>query len=84
MLRAARQFAPRRGRTLERDVLVTGFSQGASAALGLARALQDGADPWFRPRAVVEVGDRTYGGSRHLGSNLSGTALVVRWFAGLR
>ncbi|MFC6885788.1 MULTISPECIES: alpha/beta hydrolase family protein [Actinomadura] len=55
MLRAARQFAPRRGRTLERDVLVTGFSQGASAALGLARALQEGADPWFRTRAVAPI-----------------------------
>jgi hypothetical protein len=36
-------------------VLVTGFSQGASAALGLARALQDGADGWFRLRAVAPI-----------------------------
>ncbi|WP_051300497.1 hypothetical protein [Actinomadura rifamycini] len=55
MLRAARAFAPRRGRALERDVLVTGFSQGASSALGLARALQEGADRRFRVRAVAPV-----------------------------
>ncbi|MGI5169255.1 hypothetical protein ACQEU3_33410 [Spirillospora sp. CA-253888] len=55
MLRAARHFAPRVGRVLEREVLVTGFSQGASPALGLARALQGGADPWFRVRAVAPI-----------------------------
>ncbi|WP_262401538.1 hypothetical protein [Actinomadura sp. CNU-125] len=55
MLRAARAFAPRRGRVLERDVLVTGFSQGASSALGLARALQEGADPRFRVRAAAPI-----------------------------
>ncbi|MFC9976531.1 hypothetical protein ACFVH6_37100 [Spirillospora sp. NPDC127200] len=55
MLRAARHFAPRVGRVLEREVLVTGFSQGASPALGLARALQAGADPWFRVRAVAPI-----------------------------
>jgi hypothetical protein len=36
-------------------VLVTGFSQGASAAIGLARALQDGADPWFRLAALAPI-----------------------------
>jgi dienelactone hydrolase len=56
MLRAARPFASSTGRTLQRDVLATGFSQGASAALGLARALQDGADPWLRLRAVAPIG----------------------------
>ncbi|MFD0903953.1 hypothetical protein [Actinomadura sediminis] len=55
MLRAARAFAPRRGHVLERDVLVTGFSQGASSALGLARALQEGADRRFRVRAVAPI-----------------------------
>ncbi|WP_395961126.1 hypothetical protein [Actinomadura sp. 6N118] len=55
MLRAAKQFVPRTGRTLERQVLATGFSQGASAALGLARALQEGQDPWFRVRAVAPI-----------------------------
>ncbi|GGV31596.1 hypothetical protein GCM10010182_63920 [Actinomadura cremea] len=55
MLRAARAFVPSRGHVLERDVLVTGFSQGASSALGLARALQDGADRRFRVRAVAPI-----------------------------
>ena len=55
MLRAARAFVPRVGRTLKRDVFVTGFSQGASAALGLARALQNGADRHFRLRAVAPI-----------------------------
>ncbi|MFF2078412.1 lipase [Kitasatospora sp. NPDC058162] len=55
MLRAARSFVPRTGRTLGHDVLVTGFSQGASAALGLARALQSGDDRWFRLRALAPV-----------------------------
>ncbi|TMR02237.1 lipase [Actinomadura soli] len=55
MLRAARQFAPRTGRLLNGDVLATGFSQGASSALGLARALQHGADPHFRIRAVAPI-----------------------------
>ncbi|WP_067485865.1 hypothetical protein [Actinomadura hibisca] len=55
MLRAARNFVPSVGRELERDVLITGFSQGASPALGLARALQEGADPWFRARAVAPI-----------------------------
>ncbi|MER7546915.1 hypothetical protein ABTW95_28305 [Spirillospora sp. NPDC127506] len=32
---------------------------------------------------VVDVGDTIYGGSRHLGSNLAGTARIVRWFAAL-
>ncbi|URN04380.1 hypothetical protein LUW74_14370 [Actinomadura madurae] len=55
MLRAARQFVPREGRILDGRVLVTGFSQGASSALGLARALQEGADPHFRLRAVAPI-----------------------------
>ncbi|WP_205718483.1 hypothetical protein [Actinomadura sp. WMMA1423] len=55
MLRAAREFAPRAGRVLDGRVFVTGFSQGASSALGLARALQGGADPYFRVRAVAPI-----------------------------
>lgn len=55
MLRAARHFAPRAGRVLDGRVFVTGFSQGASSALGLARALQGGADPHFRLRAVAPI-----------------------------
>jgi hypothetical protein len=48
LLRAAREFAPSTRRALKRPVLVTGFSQGGTAATGLARALADGADSWFR------------------------------------
>jgi dienelactone hydrolase len=55
LLRAAREFAPRTGRTLERKVLVTGFSQGGTAATGLARALADGADGWFRLGALSPI-----------------------------
>jgi hypothetical protein len=55
MLRAARQFMTEKGRTPQPRILVTGFSQGASAALGLARALQDGADPGFRLGAVAPI-----------------------------
>lgn len=55
MLRAAKTVAETRGRTLRRGVLATGFSQGASAALGLARALQDGADNWYRLSAVAPI-----------------------------
>ncbi|MCP2339041.1 lipase family protein [Actinomadura rupiterrae] len=55
MLRAARAFAPRTGHSLDRNVLLTGFSQGASPALGLARALQNGADRHFRVKAVAPV-----------------------------
>ncbi|MCF6526305.1 lipase [Streptomyces sp. JJ36] len=55
MLRAARRFAPLTGRLLGREVLVTGFSQGAPAALGLGRALHGGADRWFRLGALAPV-----------------------------
>lgn len=55
MLRAARHFAPRTGRVLDGRVFVTGFSQGASSALGLARTLQGGADPHFRVRALAPI-----------------------------
>ncbi|WP_436528178.1 alpha/beta hydrolase family protein [Actinoplanes sp. HUAS TT8] len=55
LLRAARIYTARQGITLDREVYASGFSQGASAALGLSRALQDGADPWFRIAAVAPV-----------------------------
>ncbi|CUU57383.1 hypothetical protein Ga0074812_11243 [Parafrankia irregularis] len=55
LLRAARSFLAGRGTQLGRDVLATGFSQGASAALGLGRALHDGADPWFRLGALAPI-----------------------------
>ncbi|WP_406148021.1 lipase [Streptomyces sp. NBC_01012] len=64
MLRAARAFAPRTGHALERDVMVTGFSQGASAALGLGRALEAGEDRWFRLGALAPVsGAYDFGGT---------------------
>ncbi|MCX4903934.1 lipase [Streptomyces sp. NBC_00878] len=64
MLRAARAFAPRTGHLLERDVMVTGFSQGASAALGLGRALEAGEDRWFRLGALAPVsGAYDFGGA---------------------
>ncbi|MGC0416969.1 alpha/beta hydrolase family protein [Embleya sp. AB8] len=56
LLRAARRFADAQGRSMRREVYVSGFSQGASAALGLARALQSGADPWFRIGAIAPIG----------------------------
>ncbi|WP_460521537.1 alpha/beta hydrolase [Flindersiella endophytica] len=55
MLRAAREFMAGRRLSAERSVVVTGFSQGASAALGLARALDERADPWFRLGAVAPI-----------------------------
>jgi dienelactone hydrolase len=64
MLRAARAFAARGGRALEREVMVTGFSQGASAALGLGRALQAGEDRWFRLGALAPIsGAYDFGGA---------------------
>ncbi|MEU0029669.1 lipase [Streptomyces sp. NPDC006335] len=55
MLRASRAVVRAKGRELRREVLVTGFSQGASAALGLARSLQEGTDGWFGLRAVAPI-----------------------------
>ncbi|MER0479753.1 lipase [Streptomyces sp. Edi2] len=64
MLRAARAFAPLTGHALERKVMVTGFSQGASAALGLGRALEAGEDHWFRLDALAPVsGAYDFGGT---------------------
>ncbi|HVX46896.1 MAG TPA: hypothetical protein VHC49_23590 [Mycobacteriales bacterium] len=55
MLKAARAVVHRHGRAVNRSVYVTGFSQGASAALGLARALQHGADPRSRVAAIAPL-----------------------------
>jgi hypothetical protein len=64
MLRAARAYLTGHGHQVRRDVLVTGFSQGALAALGLGRALQRGADPWFRLGALAPVsGAYDFGGT---------------------
>ena len=64
MLRAARSYVTRGGRTLQRQVLATGFSQGASAALGLGRALRAGDDPYFRLGALAPIsGAYDFGGA---------------------
>jgi hypothetical protein len=55
MLRAVRHYLTAHGQAARRDVLATGFSQGGPAALGLGRALQDGADPWFRIGALAPI-----------------------------
>lgn len=55
MLRAAHQFSPQVHKRLARSVFVTGFSQGASAAMSLARALQNHADHWFRLAALAPI-----------------------------
>lgn len=54
-LRAVRDFARRDGRTLDRRVLVSGFSQGGPATMLVGRALQQGVDPYFRPGALAPV-----------------------------
>jgi hypothetical protein len=55
LLRAAHVFALRRQRQLDRDTFVTGFSQGGAAAMGLGRALQEGADPRLRLAALAPM-----------------------------
>ncbi|MGW2328808.1 alpha/beta hydrolase family protein [Streptomyces sp. NPDC001700] len=76
MLRAARAVVP-----LERKVAVTGFSQGASAALGLARSLQAGEDRWFRLGALAPVsGAYDFGGTERralLGGELDATSSAI-------
>jgi predicted esterase len=55
LLRAARSFAALHGRALQRPVFVTGFSQGSFAALGLGRALEQGADRSFQLAALAPI-----------------------------
>jgi hypothetical protein len=55
LLRAARGFVPRTGRTLGPDILTTGFSQGASVSLATARAVQGGAVPGARLAGAAAV-----------------------------
>lgn len=54
MLRAARAAAGKLGRPLNGDVYA-GFSQGGQVAMGLGRALREGADRHFRLRALAPV-----------------------------
>ncbi len=55
MLRATSELATEQGRTLRRGVDVTGFSQGASAALGLARELERRPHRGFTLHALAPV-----------------------------
>ncbi|MCA2212859.1 alpha/beta hydrolase family protein [Jidongwangia harbinensis] len=55
LLRAARAYLPATGHRMTGDVWVTGFSQGATAAIGLARALRSGADRDLRLRALAPI-----------------------------
>ncbi|MEV3860113.1 hypothetical protein AB0J38_38125 [Streptomyces sp. NPDC050095] len=54
-LRATRAFVRGEGRALRPDVAVAGFSQGGPATMLVGRALQEGADPFFRPAALTTV-----------------------------
>jgi hypothetical protein len=55
LLRAARTVAAGQQRLLRREVYVTGFSQGGSAATALGGTLERGADAWFRLGALAPV-----------------------------
>ncbi|MEU9604955.1 hypothetical protein [Streptomyces sp. NPDC048057] len=56
-LRSAREAARDLGRRLERNVQISGFSQGGPAAMLMGRALQqEGADRYFRLGALAPVG----------------------------
>lgn len=55
LLTAARTLAARNGDMLERKVLVTGFSQGGSAAMALGHDLQRRGVRYFRVRALAPV-----------------------------
>ncbi|RKS70966.1 hypothetical protein BZB76_5446 [Actinomadura pelletieri DSM 43383] len=55
LLRAARTFTAEKQRRLHHRVLVSGFSQGGAAAMGLGRALQRGEDGYYRLGAVAPV-----------------------------
>jgi hypothetical protein len=55
LLRATAQLAAATGRRLSGRVFLTGFSQGAAAALAIARRLQGGAIAGLRPVAVGAI-----------------------------
>ncbi|HLR83834.1 MAG TPA: hypothetical protein VK059_02735 [Nocardioidaceae bacterium] len=55
MLRATRELVRRQGRALHKGVYLTGFSQGASAALGTARRLQRVPHRWFHVGAAGAI-----------------------------
>ncbi|MFL6075832.1 MAG: alpha/beta hydrolase family protein [Mycobacteriales bacterium] len=55
MLRATRTFAGRQHLRLDNRLLLTGFSQGAHAAMALGKALAGGADRHWRVAALAPV-----------------------------
>lgn len=55
LLDASRTAARRLGRQLRPDVYVNGFSQGAVVAMGLGKALQNGAVPGMRAAAIAPI-----------------------------
>ena len=55
LLLAARTLTARLDRALEPGVLVTGFSQGGSAAMAFGRVLSAGGVPGFRLRALAPI-----------------------------
>ncbi|RZS37804.1 hypothetical protein EV193_105363 [Herbihabitans rhizosphaerae] len=72
-LLATRELARRHGQNPERDVAVSGFSQGGSAAMALGRALQYGVQPRLGVRAISPVsGPYDVGGA--LRSGVTGEA----------
>jgi hypothetical protein len=54
-LHATRELAARHGVRLNRDVAVTGFSQGGNAAMQIGRALQEGAGGYFRTNGIASL-----------------------------
>jgi acetyl esterase/lipase len=70
-LRATRTLATWLGVRLDPHVAVSGFSQGAAAALALARALQEGADAHLRLAALAPMSG-PYDMSGTLAAALSG------------
>ncbi|POX42162.1 hypothetical protein C3486_06360 [Streptomyces sp. Ru73] len=54
-LRATRTVLRRDGRTLDRRVQVSGFSQGGPATMMVGRALQRHADPYFRLGGLAPI-----------------------------
>lgn len=55
LLRAAGALAVQKGRELDPDVLVTGFSQGGHAAMALGKALHAGTIPGFGVAALAPI-----------------------------
>ncbi len=54
-LHGARTLVARSGKRLDRDVLVSGFSQGGQATMLIGRALQQGAGGYFRAGALAPI-----------------------------